>query len=742
MIASVQFENASLPWPWSWLWLVVLVIGVPFLVLTYLNMFRRSGRGLTWILLGLRGAGLLFLVLALVKPTWTRERELIDPGHVVVILDNSRSMSLADEGGATRYSKARTAVEKLTSALQKGKEAKVVVDLFDIEGNQLSKAPEQPVVDRTDLEKALRQSIGKMRARALAGVVVISDGMDTTGRSSFQDWRETTVPVHALGYPATSTGDLDLAVRRPHAPERALVHNALTIDVPIGKTGQAATTATVSIKRGRETVVSQKVTLGAGGVEREISLTFTPRQPGRFVYTAAIEGDAGERYLSNNAVHFPLRVDAEPIRLLYVEGYLRTEAKFLKAQLEDDPDIALVSVVRRSTPEAPDPNAQSLFTEERLKNLDVIILGDMEGRYLRPEDYRQIVKWLDGKNRSLLVLGGYSSFGPEGFHGTGLAAILPVVFRTDGPYQSETAFALELTEKGKQHPIFSLSGDRVKDAESWSKAPRLEGMAVAARLKPGAEELAVNPALQVEGKPAIVLATQRAAGGGHVMVLTADTTWRWSRIARIFGQPDTLYSRFWSQGIRWLAGRSLDDQRPALTVSTDKPDYEVGQKVLVRIQKQAAGDPEKTKGQVSIEISRPGSAALPPLSPKTDPTNPDLLTAEFYPSAGGRYEVTASLRDGSKLKASQVSEFLVQGSDLEMASPATSPATLRSLAEATGGAYLEVDQAEQLAEKIDRKERRTTRVLRTEFWNSFWLFLAFLTAVSGEWFIRRRNHLI
>src|SRR5262249_29796136 len=141
--------------------------------------------------------------------------------------------------------------------------------------------------------------------------------------------------------------DLDLAVRRPRAAERALVHNKFTVEVPITKTGRAATTATVSIKRGRETVESQKVSLPAGAAEQSVSLTFTPRQPGRFVYTASIEGEAGERYLGNNAVHFPLRVDSEPIRVLYLEGYLRTEAKFLKAQLEDDPDVALVSVVRR-----------------------------------------------------------------------------------------------------------------------------------------------------------------------------------------------------------------------------------------------------------------------------------------------------------------------------------------------------------------------------------------------------------
>jgi hypothetical protein len=34
------------------------------------------------------------------------------------------------------------------------------------------------------------------------------------------------------------------------------------------------------------------------------------------------------------------------------------------------------------------------------------------------------------------------------------------------------------------------------------------------------------------------------------------------------------------------------------------------------------------------------------------------------------------------------------------------------------------------------------QVSRTEYWDSPWLFAAFLAAVSGEWFLRRRNHLV
>jgi len=384
---------------------------------------------------------------------------------------------------------------------------------------------------------------------------------------------------------------------------------------------------------------------------------------------------------------------------------------------------------------------EGLLTEKNLKNVDVIVLGDMEKDYLREADYREIIRWLDGKNHSLLVLGGYNSFGPDGFRATPVADVLPVVFRSGPPYQTEAAFNFKLTNEGKRHPIFTLSNDPVKDAEAWSNAPRLEGMCLVQGLKPGAVALAENPQVEIDNKPAVVLAVQRVGKGGQVMVLSADTTWRWSRYLRILGRPDTLYSRFWSQTIRWLAGRGADEQRPPLVVSTDRPDYDVGKKVTVTVLRQAGGE-AKAKGQVTVEITKPSGEALPPLPLKADAGNADLMRGEFYPSAGGRYEVTATLTADNKPLANQQAEFLVQGSDLELANTATNPGNLKALADATGGVYLDVDRAEELADKIERKERRSVRVKRTEYWNSPWLFTAFLLAVTGEWFIRRRNHLV
>lgn len=251
----------------------------------------------------------------------------------------------------------------------------------------------------------------------------------------------------------------------------------------------------------------------------------------------------------------------------------------------------------------------------------------------------------------------------------------------------------------------------------------------------------MHPSLERDGKPAVVLAVQRAGGGGQVMVLAADTTWQWGRFARLLGQNDTLYGRFWGQTIRFLAGRGLDDRRPLLAVSTDKASYEVGKRVEITVARQPRPDNDLADARATAEIVTPSGQTIP-VELKVDSSNPDVGKGDFSPSAGGRYELAATLTAAGKQLANQTAEFLVQGADLELSNTGTNPANLRALAEATGGVYLDIDRADELASKIAPKERRTVRVLRSEYWNSPLLFAVFLLAVTGEWFLRRKNHLV
>ena len=325
------------------------------------NSSRRFGaRRLIGGLLLLRGAGVMSMVLALAKPTWTRENDLVDPGRVAVVLDNSASMSLADPSGPTRFALAREAVGRLKRAVEGDRSGpRVEVDVFDINGG-----PARPGAEagqrrsRTDLRSgALNATIARLRSRPLAALVLVSDGNDNTGRPDLRALADTPVPVHAVGFAADpKASGLDLAVRTVRAPARAMVHNQIKVDVTVTKTGGPATRADLVIRRGRESFASQAVDLPAGDAEQTVSLTLTPSQTGTFVFTEGVAGPTCERLLSNNAARFPLPGRQRTGHILYVEGFLRYEYKFLKNRFEDDPDVSLVSVVRHPpTPIAPSP---------------------------------------------------------------------------------------------------------------------------------------------------------------------------------------------------------------------------------------------------------------------------------------------------------------------------------------------------------------------------------------------------
>src|SRR5436305_902184 len=94
---ALRLENVQRPW----LWALLVVAGAALLYYAYLEIFQRTEKRLTWALLALRAVGLMLLLLALAKPVWTRESEQVDLGRVAIVLDNSRSMGLADPSGSS-----------------------------------------------------------------------------------------------------------------------------------------------------------------------------------------------------------------------------------------------------------------------------------------------------------------------------------------------------------------------------------------------------------------------------------------------------------------------------------------------------------------------------------------------------------------------------------------------------------------------------------------------------------------
>ncbi|HEY1786095.1 MAG TPA: hypothetical protein VGG30_11120 [Pirellulales bacterium] len=763
-IASFYFEHFD---P-AWFWLLVLGLALALLVSTYAGMYRRSGRRLAWWLLGLRLAGVGLLLLAILKPVWSHQLRRVARPVLAVVVDNSESMSLpaaaADGRSLPRYQWARDWLDSAPVARQLAQDFDI--KWFGIDGRPLEKLPSEPEVEQTDLTGALEAVAARVRGQGPRAVVLISDGQDTQTRTNAMTLDEFPLPVFALGFGlhGSQENSFDLALASATAPERVRVHNSVAVKLLIKKEGGPALTAPLVIERAGEVLHRETIELPAGSAHVPATVNFTPDAVGDFVLSARLESPAGERTAANNAQAFRLRVEAEPIRVLLVEGTLRIEFTFLRDHLQQDPDVDLATLVRAANPAGASATAAllggELITAERLKKIDVVLLGDFEARMLENNSYQALHDWVEAGG-GLMVLGGYENLSPTGFWQTPLGELLPVE-PADVPRQIDRPFEFSLTPEGFAHPAMTLSGNSTEDAALWQALPPLAGIVGVGKAKPGAVVLsrlsgADNPGAgaPAAGKNAadgngaggeIVLAAQ-PFGKGRVGLLTADTTWRWSRFVRLAGRSDAMYVRFWSQWVRWLAGRDVRSQGTPLAVTTDKPGYRRGEKVRVTVRRNpAALVPGASAGATTLKLSvrTPDSAAIE-LKPVAGSADPDAWTAEYFPERGGRFQIDARLAggDASETVANAAADFYVRGSDLELDNPSTDSAALAAIARRTGGMYADIDdQAAQSRwlEALPTSQRVNYEVKTDRLWNHPLLLLGFVGLLTGEWFLRRRHH--
>jgi len=742
LIASFYFEHFQ---P-AWFWLLVLVFALALLVSTYAGMYRRSGRRLAWLLLGLRVTGVALLLLAILKPVWSHQTRRVARPVLAVVVDNSESMSLpaagADGRSLPRYQWARDWLDQAPVARQLARDFDV--KYFGIDGRPLDKLPADPDVEQTDLAGGLESVAARVRGQGPRAVVLISDGQDTQARPGAMTLDEYPLPVFTLGFGqhGNQENSFDLALASATAPERVRVHNSVAVKLLIKKEGGPALIVPLLIERGGDVLHRETIELPAGSAHVPATVNFTPDEVGDFVLSARLESPAGERTAANNSQAFRLRVEAEPIHVLLVEGTLRIEFTFLRDHLQQDPDVDLATLIRTASPAGASATAAllggELITAERLKKIDVVLLGDFEARMLENDSYQALHDWVEAGG-GLMVLGGYENLSPNGFWQTPLADLLPVE-PADTARQIDRPFEFSLTPEGLAHPAMTLSGNSAEDATLWQALPSLAGIVGVGKAKPGAVVLSRYP----DGDE-IVLASQ-SFGKGRVSLLTADTTWRWSRLVRLAGRSDAMYVRFWSQWVRWLAGRDVRSQASPLAITTDKPGYRRGEKVSVTVRRNPAAlvpGASTTATALKLSLRAPGSAIE--LKPVAGSADPDVWTAEYFPERGGRFQIDASLTagDAGETVANAAADFYVRGSDLELDNPSTDSAALASIARRTGGMYADIDDTAAQARWLDAlpTSQRVNYEVRTErLWNHPLLLLGFVGLLTGEWFLRRRQH--
>ena len=727
-------------WP-KWI-LAILVLaaaaGLAWLIRSRLPQasphVRNWKAGVIWLLQFAMAALLLIL---LWQPAILVAELKPQQNIIAVLVDDSRSMSIADNG-ATRESQAIKALEGgVLDELQK----KFQIRLYRIDGQlaRISKLDELKTsasASATRIGDSLRQLADEAADLPIGAVVLLSDGADNSGGidlETISTFRSRRIPVHTVGFGLEQVPhdvEIDDAIVAP----RALADSRLAAKVSFHQRGYGGQKSMLTVRDGEKVLAAREVTLASDGESQSETLLFNAGAAGAKTFQFTIDALPGEENRANNAVTRMVNVESNKRRILYVEGEPRWEYKFMRRAEEDDRIVKLVSMLRTSENKIyrqgiDDPKELADGFPSRVEDLfdyQALIIGSVEASYFTAAQQELIQQFVDRRGGGLLLLGGRASLGDGGWGASSLADLLPVVLpNKKGTFHRDPA-TVELTPAGADNIITRLVEDPARNVERWKKLPYLMDYQEAGTPKPGAVVLAEMNA----GSRKLPLLITQNYGRGRTAVLATGGTWRWQ-----MSQPlgDQTHEEFWQQLLRWLVtetpGRVVasvpsqmlfDDGRVRFSADVRDKNY------------LPAAD-----ARVEAHILGPGGTAVQ-IEMSPDPNTPGTFHADWNADKPGSYLTEVTATRGAEELGRDVLTFARMDGVAENFHTGQNRELLEKLSSQTGGRYWRPQDLSRLPNEISYSEAGITVRDTKDLWNMPAVFLLILLLRSSEWLLRRK----
>lgn len=730
------------PLPW-WAIGLVVVSAAAVAWAAYRRFEASTSRRAT--LTALRFVTLMLLVIFLMQPVARRADEDARDAVVPVLVDESRSMGIQDADGLRRIDRARSVVrDDLLPAL----EPRFKVEVLGFGDALAAESPEtlSASARRSDLAAALAAVRERYRGRALAGIVLVSDGGDTSGAGA--QGAEGGPPVFPLPIGSGTVGR-DREVLSVTAAEAVLDDSR--IDLAVSAVSHGHGTAPIELRlleNGRPVEVRRVAPAAEGSPVREI-FHVSPGRGAPGVYTVEIPAASGELVPENNTRSVLVQPPSRPRRVLLVQGAPGFEHSFLKRAWAGDQGLEVDSVVRKGQD---DQGRDTFYVQaararsgalaagyprqrEELFVYDALVLANVEAAQLTRAQLEATRDFVGRRGGGLIVLGAHS-FLRRGLVDTPIEEALPLELTDRGrgvlPASSRpdgrSLNRVSLTPAGEAHPIMQLAGTIEETRKRWNATPALASVAPLGGPRPGASVLAATAG---PGGSARALVAVQRFGDGRSMLFTGEAAWRWRML---LPSSDRSYDTFWRQAVRWLALPATDPVAivPPAGASPGDP-LTLG--VLVR---DAAFEPVRD-AIVDVRVTTP-DGRLEHLRAAADASAdaPGRYVAHYRADQPGVYRVAADVRRDSAAAAVAASAFLVGGADLEMTDPRVNLLVLQRVALASGGRLIGPGDAAALVEDLLAAVPAATLSIRRDLWHNGWSFAAIVALLALEWVLRRR----
>ena len=739
-------------------WLVVLLAAVLLALLFFGPARDRTTRRRRVVLAGLRLLVVLLVIFAMVRPTlvWTKTTK--QAATLLVLVDHSRSMLVTDMvGKKSRWDVAETALrESLPEFDELAKDLELRFYEIDEQAREVDYQPGKLALDgapdgvQTAIGSSLEQVLKAQAGKRLAGVILLSDGAQRAyaphdlppqipvRRMADLGYRLYAVPLGQGRGPGQTR---DVSLEELSVPASVFVKNPLAVRTTVQVDGFENQVVPVELlvetSPGKmEVVATKQVTARQDGERISVELQYVPQVPGEIKVSVRVPPQPGELLTTNNETSTFVTVLKGGLNVLYLEGNLAGEQKFLRRSLDASPDIKLDFTWIPGGKAETRPND----LDEKLQpgKYDVYILGDLDSQIFKPGDLELLAKTIE-RGAGFMMLGGLHSFGPGGYGNTPLAQVLPIEFDRFERQNFDEKVREDLhlpgplpmvpTRIGLRQFLMRLSaGD---NAAAWSQLPPLVGANRFTGLKPTANVLAESP----QGQPLLVAGDY---GNGRVLAFAGDSTWRWWMQGH-----QTDHKRFWRQVILWLAHKD-EATEGAVRIKLAQRRYMPGSRVDFSVSAESAEGEPIPDAHFTAQVVAPDGKRTD-VRLRQDVQTKGQMSGTFAETQGaGDYTIVVEAKRTLEPIGTAKARFLVFEQDLELNNPAADVGALESLAAMTNGKAVAPEQLPKVLDEIKAgtKELEVETQTKDTLWDNWKFFWCLVTLLVLEWFLRKKWGLV
>ena len=604
---------------------------------------------------------------------------------IYILVDTSCSMGIKDTDGKTR-------LEKVKNFIDNTYLFKNFHSVFYTFGNEIGKFTKKEIFqilpnhNSSLIGKSLKK-IQNESEQNCAGIIIFTDG----GESEFLPFDELKKtlkhPVYPIGIGENKLKDISINYVITNSP--VFSGENIQIEVYLKQNGFDGQRIKVRLKK-EDKVISEKTIKLSGNMVR-INFEIPQEKTGDFLYEVEVLPET-EQIIENNRTSVLVRVLSPKIRILYVEGSLRWEYKFLKRHLESGLHLEPVFLVKVGENIFQQTGAgkkreipADIFGDTKfLDHFEIIILGNIDFSFFTSGQFHNLKNFVSEQGKSLIFLGGEHFM--KGIKNSPLEEILPIHLTGSEEQVINESFIPSFTEAGKHFPAF----------ENFSSFPSLGRINDVKKIKKGSQALLVAE----KEKSPLILLTLNPGLKGKCLILGTDETWKWS-----FGkeQDKKMYHLFWGRIIRymWSPENYLGIGETLPEIIPDRKIYGKGEKVNVTFVFKSG-----TKQKIKAFLKTPeGKKIL--FSTKNN-------TASFTAEEEGIYLVEAvepnfddiRLRQVKNGREKNIKEIIVKKEGAEFNEPERNETFLKKIAEISGGEYFPFEKVSRLEKTLAEKKKK------------------------------------